>query len=901
MRTVYGANCPIAMARDEFQLLRDFALIKEIGSGTSSCVWQAMCTRSFKSVAIKMYNKMLLTILNKRQVEREIAIHSSIQHANIVDFYAAFEDEQRIYLVLEFAAGGDLFDITKLKGGRLAESEVALLVIKPYLEALSYLHSNGIIHRDIKPENTVFTNDKVLKITDFGLAINQREERPVTRLGTLDYMAPEVIQCPDKHHPSDNKHRIDLIYGERVDAWAMGILAYELVVGRSPFGMSDRESTIYAITSSRPSFPAWTSQGVQSFVLMALEKSPATRAPILRLMQHPWIVSFVDMAQQPNPQKHQLAALVHNPALARNSPVSSGSFSARSSPKLQQLFQTFNTPSHSVGIGRLIEVASTSHPSSGPHFHQGTTVGMPPLVPPTSSAAQNGPKSQGSKKVSIRRKQHQRSNTHGSGSGLDLGFETGLDPPTAHHPEQWHQHRVLWAESVVDPQQHKMEGGSFSPPRQELTFSAPSISRSLSQSSKRRVPDEYQFDPVSEDLLNAARSARLLSQGRCASGELVPSPRDPSFHWSSHASLPPSLINSPTGSMRSGHQAHFASNLNPSGRPSVVSPPSPPQSTVQVTGGSPFSNSSKGSRLGRSNKVHRSHGGQDYYLTPTNSGSLLLPQAHDAAAASSHQAALLCSYSPDVDGMRISDDDRPSVDVIAAAVAREWRGELSIGISSAAGATASGATASGGWESRGSGANMEPWSNRTSHSSNRLSFESGHGGIRKLARGDSSMNSISQKFASTNLNNNWTGGALEAGPGQQAHSPHRQTFNGLNIGSRSQSSASRMSHPSLPLPFISEQAEAGASGHQGPGPLPTTELSVLSLFSKSHAPASNPLPSETRPSIFETFGWRPAPPQLQFEPLFSRGMDFDELQQPASQPLNLLADSTANNSTAFLF
>ena len=101
------------------------------------------------------------------QVEREIAIHSSIQHANIVDFYAAFEDEQRIYLVLEFAAGGDLFDITKLKGGRLAESEVALLVIKPYLEALSYLHSKGIIHRDIKPENTVFTNDKVLKITDF--------------------------------------------------------------------------------------------------------------------------------------------------------------------------------------------------------------------------------------------------------------------------------------------------------------------------------------------------------------------------------------------------------------------------------------------------------------------------------------------------------------------------------------------------------------------------------------------------------------------------------------------------------------------------------------------------------------------------------------------------------------
>ena len=192
-------------------LLRDFALIKEIGSGTTSCVWAAMCTRSLTQVAIKMYNKQLLTPLNQRQVcqqcmlddnmeghlspctplsqvEREIAIHCSIQHPHIVDFYAAFEDEQRIYLVMEFAAGGDLFDIVKQKGGRLAESEVALLVIKPYLSALAYLHSIGIIHRDIKPENTVFTTNNVLKVTDFGLAVNQRLERPVTRLGTLDYM-----------------------------------------------------------------------------------------------------------------------------------------------------------------------------------------------------------------------------------------------------------------------------------------------------------------------------------------------------------------------------------------------------------------------------------------------------------------------------------------------------------------------------------------------------------------------------------------------------------------------------------------------------------------------------------------------------------------------------------------
>ncbi|MEW5318341.1 MAG: hypothetical protein WDW38_009569 [Sanguina aurantia] len=250
---------------------------------SSQIHWQRRCIRSIlwrlsqvcASSCYQSYLKSKLSKLNRRQVEREINIHSSLNHPHIVDFYAAFEDDARIYLVMEYAAGGDLFDEVKRLGGRIGERQVVQQVMYPYLCALIYLHRHSIVHRDIKPENTVFTKGMVMKITDFGLACNSQEERPVTRLGTLDYMAPEVLCCPDKHNPNDNKDRVDLTYDKSVDAWAMGVLAYELVVGRPPFSMSCRESTMVAITSSYPTFPDWMSPAVKSFIQSATTIPPA--------------------------------------------------------------------------------------------------------------------------------------------------------------------------------------------------------------------------------------------------------------------------------------------------------------------------------------------------------------------------------------------------------------------------------------------------------------------------------------------------------------------------------------------------------------------------------------------------------------------------------------------------
>jgi serine/threonine protein kinase len=112
--------------------------------------------------------------------------------------------------------------------------QTAKYVVEPLLQALRYLEQHAVIHRDIKPENILISGAGTLKLADFGLSIVASEELPVTRVGTLAYMSPEVVACPRKSQPGDWKHRLDLAYGSQVDVWALGMLVFELVVGRPP-------------------------------------------------------------------------------------------------------------------------------------------------------------------------------------------------------------------------------------------------------------------------------------------------------------------------------------------------------------------------------------------------------------------------------------------------------------------------------------------------------------------------------------------------------------------------------------------------------------------------------------------------------------------------------------------
>ncbi len=296
-----------------FRRVEDYDLHKQLYKGKASLLYAATCRATKARVALKLYRKARLSELNWAQVEREVRLHSALVHPHIVALYAAFEDADHVYLAQEFAGGGDLYEELKRSGGAMAEARVAAAVIAPALAAVRYLHFLGVIHRDIKPENILLASPHlpldgtggdaggtgaclsapglVVKLADFGLSINHRVERPVTRAGTLDYMAPEVLVCPEKARPEDNKEKAVLEYDPSIDVWALGVLAYELVSGRPPFERATRAETCDCIMYRRPSFPAWMSAGLVAYVSSSCSKSARKRPGAVDMAHHPWVAS----------------------------------------------------------------------------------------------------------------------------------------------------------------------------------------------------------------------------------------------------------------------------------------------------------------------------------------------------------------------------------------------------------------------------------------------------------------------------------------------------------------------------------------------------------------------------------------------------------------------------------
>ncbi|PRW60617.1 D-lactate dehydrogenase [Chlorella sorokiniana] len=297
----------------------------ELHTGKHSQVCHFLDTRSGQLVAVKTYYKRTMAKRHYRNVRREIAISRLLakqRFTGAVQLLGAFEDDSHIYLVQESCAGGDLYKRLVRAGGVLSEGEVARDVVVPLLLTLTFLHANNIVHRDIKPENVFFTAENGLRLGDFGLAIDAAKERPTSRVGTLDYMAPEVVGMPSP----DTIKRLGLAphqvghYGCKVDVWALGILTYELICGRPPFEVEDVRLTEQQIQFGEVVFPEHlVSPLCRSFIQQALTKRPESRPSAAQLFQHPWVqAQYRQLAAEQ--RQSAAAALVAAPGAAMCTP-----------------------------------------------------------------------------------------------------------------------------------------------------------------------------------------------------------------------------------------------------------------------------------------------------------------------------------------------------------------------------------------------------------------------------------------------------------------------------------------------------------------------------------------------------------------------------------------------------
>lgn len=194
-------------------------------------------------------------------MERDILVE--VNHPFIVKLHYAFQTEGKLYLILDFLRGGDLF--TRLsKEVMFTEDDVKFYLAELAL-ALDHLHSLGIIYRDLKPENILLDEEGHIKLTDFGLSKESidHEKKAYSFCGTVEYMAPEVV----------NRRG----HTQSADWWSFGVLMFEMLTGTLPFQGKDRKETMTMILKAKLGMPQFLSPEAQSLLRMLFKRNPANR------------------------------------------------------------------------------------------------------------------------------------------------------------------------------------------------------------------------------------------------------------------------------------------------------------------------------------------------------------------------------------------------------------------------------------------------------------------------------------------------------------------------------------------------------------------------------------------------------------------------------------------------
>lgn len=264
--------------------LEDFKIVKMIGKGTFGKVYLVQHNQTEQLYAMKCIRKDI--IIDNEQfdnIKLEKDILFNIEHPFVVGMEFVFQSEARIYFLMNFVSGGELFrHLVKVK--RFTEPQAKFFVAQIAI-AIGHLHSKNILYRDLKPENILVCDDGYLKLADFGLAktVNNKEMAN-SFCGTAEYLAPEML--------IGNGHDFT------VDWWALGILLYEMLVGIPPFFHKNKHRMYFLIKESPVNFPDPVRHGIEvssnakDLIRKLLDKSKKKRlggnGDVSEILAHPF-------------------------------------------------------------------------------------------------------------------------------------------------------------------------------------------------------------------------------------------------------------------------------------------------------------------------------------------------------------------------------------------------------------------------------------------------------------------------------------------------------------------------------------------------------------------------------------------------------------------------------------
>ncbi|KAL5704741.1 cAMP-dependent protein kinase [Ranunculus cassubicifolius] len=249
---------------------------RTIGVGTFAKVKFAQNTETGESVAMKILDRT--TIIKHKmvdQIKREISIMKLVRHPYVVRLHEVLASRTKIYIILEFITGGELFDKI-VHHGRLSEAE-SRRYFHQLIDGVDYCHSKGVYHRDLKPENLLVDSLGNLRISDFGLSALPPQGVSILRTtcGTPNYVAPEVLS----HKGYD---------GAVADVWSCGVILYVLLAGYLPFDEIDLTTLYSKIEKSEFSCPSWFPVGAKSLIHRMLDPNPQTRIRIEEIRDDEW-------------------------------------------------------------------------------------------------------------------------------------------------------------------------------------------------------------------------------------------------------------------------------------------------------------------------------------------------------------------------------------------------------------------------------------------------------------------------------------------------------------------------------------------------------------------------------------------------------------------------------------